>query len=264
MAQGDKRLVAYFAPAEGPSIQELRTALQGVLPEYMVPSAFVGLPSLPLTPNGKVDRKALPVPDDNAATGPNTSPPSTPVEEVLVGIWMEVLGVIASASTTTSSSSAATPCSRTQVASRIRKDLGVDLPLRALFESPTVAALAEEVQARLSGGHEAESHIVRAPRDAPLPLSFAERRMWFLDQFEPGTSTYNMPEALRLRGQLDEGALEQALVALVQRHEGLRTRFAPKEGEPRRVVDAETHFVLERHSLEASDAVDRQRRVFDS
>ena len=256
----DKRLVAYFTPAEV-STQELRTALQSSLPEYMIPSSFVGLASLPLTPNGKVDRKALPAPDPSEPAAEYVGP-GTPHEELLIGIWMDVLRVARVGIHDNFFELGGHSLLATQVVARIQKQLGVGLPVRALFDAPTVARLAEETQHRLAGSRSEERPILTVARDGPLPLSFAERRLWFLDQYEPGTSTYNMPEALRLRGRLDPEALERALGALVQRHEGLRTRFVAREGEPWRVVDAEARFVLERHSLEAP-AVDRERRALE-
>ena len=196
----------------------------------MVPSAFVLLDALPLTPNGKVDRRALPRAATQASGAARTSRRARADRaSCWRSIWRRgARRASASASTTTSSSSAATRCSATQVMSRVRAAFGVELPLRALFEAPTVARLAAAVDAAraASSGDRRRADSRRCRATAPLPLSFAQERLWFLDQLEPGqTRGYNVPAALRLRGPLDAHALEQALVELVRRHEVLRTTF---------------------------------------
>ncbi len=236
------------APVDG-----LRAALKRVLPDYMVPSAFVMLDTLPLTPNGKVDRKVLPAPDASGATADHAGP-RTPLEELLVDLWAGLMGGVRVGIHDNFFDLGGHSLLATQVVARIQELLGVELPVRVLFDAPTVARLAAEMQSRLAGSSTQERSIVGVARDGPLALSYAERRLWFLDQYEPGTATYNMPEALRLRGHVDAGALERALEALVQRHEGLRTRFVPRAGEPWRVVDAEAGFVLARHWLEDTGA----------
>uniref|UniRef100_UPI003B3A91E7 amino acid adenylation domain-containing protein n=1 Tax=Longimicrobium sp. TaxID=2029185 RepID=UPI003B3A91E7 len=230
MARGDggeQRLVAYVAGEV--ETDALRAHVRRSLPEYMVPSAFVLLDALPMTANGKLDRKALPAPE-YAADADRYVAPRTPMEEVLAGIWAEVLriervGVEASFFELGGHSLLAT-----RVVSRIREVLGVEVPLRALFEGPTVAELAGRVEdIRSAGEGDALPPLVPVAREAPLPLSFAQERLWFLHQMEPEDVGYNMHRSSRLRGGFDASALERALTELVRRHETLRTTFHPAE-----------------------------------
>ena len=207
------------------------------LPEYMVPAAFVLLDRLPLTAHGKVDRRALPVPEQRAGAGDAYAAPRTAAEEVLAGIWEEVLrtgrvGVEASFFDLGGHSLLAT-----RVVSRVRQAFGVELPLKAIFEAPTVAGLAARIEALLrSGAGPQAPPIERVPRGGPLPASFAQQRLWLVDRLEPGSPAYNVPFALRLRGGLDTAALRAALGGLVRRHESLRTTFAERGGAPVQVV----------------------------
>ncbi|HEX8272004.1 MAG TPA: non-ribosomal peptide synthase/polyketide synthase, partial [Longimicrobiaceae bacterium] len=238
---GGKRLVAYVVPAAepAPSARELRAWLRRILPEHMVPGAVVTLPRLPLTPGGKVDRRALPEPEAGAAGGAEFVPPSTPVQEILAEIWAAVLEVGSVGAADDFFALGGHSLLGTRVVSRVRDALGVELPLRALFEAPTLAGLAERIEALRSGGSEAAPPIVRVPRDRPLPLSFAQQRLWFIDRLEPGSAAYNMPYALRLRGRFDPALLGRCLTEVARRHETLRTVFATAGEEPvQRVQDA--------------------------
>ncbi len=235
---GDPRLVAYVVPrGEGsPAPAELRAHLRTRLPEHMVPSALVVLESLPLTPNGKLDRRALPAPDAHA--GEVRAAPSTLTEELLAGIYAHVLGAGGVDADTDFFEAGGHSLLATRVVSRVRAACGVELPLGAVFEAPAVRALAARVDAllRTDGGAQAPP-LVPTPRDgSPLPLSFAQQRLWFLDRMEPGSPAYNIPAALRVRGALDTGLLERALGAVVRRHEVLRTVFASRGGVPVQVV----------------------------
>jgi amino acid adenylation domain-containing protein len=218
---GETRLVAYLAP-EVPA--DLRDLLRERLPGHMIPAAFVGLAALPLTPNGKVDRKALPAPEVDAAE--ESAVPRTPTEELLAGIFTEVLrtgrvGVHDSFFDLGGHSLLAT-----QVVSRVREVCGVELPLRGLFASPTVAALARRVEEARRGGDGTQAPpLVALPRDGDPPASFAQERLWFLDQIGTLGAAYHLPMLLRLRGGLDVAALRRALDETVCRHEVLRTRF---------------------------------------
>ncbi|MEW5931800.1 MAG: condensation domain-containing protein, partial [Gemmatimonadota bacterium] len=232
-APGEKRLVAYVVPAEE-GVAGLREALGARLPEYMVPSAFVVLESIPLTSNGKVDRRALPAPE---RTDEETYvAPRTPAEEVLAGIWAEVLGLERVGVEESFFELGGHSLLATQVASRVRRAFGVEVPLGAFFEAPTVAALAAAVEELRGAGGVAAPPIERVPRTGPLPLSFAQQRLWLMDRIEPGSPAYNMHFALRLRGALDADALRAALDALVERHETLRTTFEERAGVPVQVV----------------------------
>jgi amino acid adenylation domain-containing protein/non-ribosomal peptide synthase protein (TIGR01720 family) len=246
---GDKRLVAYVAGQEGalPRAAEMRAHLEKKLPEHMVPAVFVALAALPLTPNGKVDRQALPAPGEGARDESAGEAPRDPVEEALVTLFAEVLDVGVDQLGIRSSFFALGGHSllATRVMARIRGIFGVDLPLRALFEAPTPAQLALQVEQALRGGQaEARAPLVRVPRDGPLPLSFAQERLWFLDQLTPGDPSYVVPIAQRLTGALDRAALERALSLLLSRHEALRTTFALEEGRPVQVIHEDATLPL--------------------
>jgi amino acid adenylation domain-containing protein len=241
-AAGERMLVAYAGVPAGSGVDAaaLRAHLRGRLPEFMVPGAIVVLDALPLSPNGKVDRRALPAPDADATASAGYVAPRTPTEEVLAAIWGQVLRLERVGAGDNFFDVGGHSLRATQVTSRIRDVLGVDLPVRALFEAPVLSALAARVDAA-----RAETAGVAAPRIVPvlrgegeIPLSFAQRRLWFVDRVAPGSSAYNLPTPLRLRGELDVDALRRALDELVRRHEVLRTTFALSErtGEPVQVI----------------------------
>jgi amino acid adenylation domain-containing protein len=249
-APGERRLVGYVVAAPGAQAEaaELRAHLRGKLPEYMVPSAFVVLDAFPLTPSGKVARRALPAPD--AAPAGAQVEPRTPAEEILAGIYAEVLRLERVGVEESFFALGGHSLLATRLVSRVRGAFGVELPLRALFEAPTVAALAGRVEALAREGRGVQAPpLVPVPRDRPLPLSFAQARLWFIDQLQPGSAAYNIPYALRLKGALDAEALERSLAALAARHETLRTRFAVLDGEPVQVIDPAGPVSLERIDL---------------
>ncbi|GAB6041222.1 amino acid adenylation domain-containing protein [Endothiovibrio diazotrophicus] len=261
-AEGEeKRLVAYVVADDAERCRpgELRRFLQARLPGYMVPSAFVLLDELPLTPNGKVDRKALPAPDAaNLGRETQYAPPRNPTEEGLATIWRDVLkigriGIHDSFFTLGGHSLLAT-----QVVSRIRRQFGVQLPLRRLFTHPTIAALAAVVE---PARRETQTVIGRVDRGQPLPLSFAQQRLWFLHQLEGATATYNMPTATRLTGKLDADALNWSLNEVVRRHESLRTRFVAVDGDVHQVIDEGSPFELPVTDLERLGDEEQTREV---
>ncbi|MCP4662642.1 MAG: amino acid adenylation domain-containing protein, partial [bacterium] len=229
-----ERLVAY-AVAGGdspPKAGELRSFLKERLPEYMVPAAYVELEALPLTPNRKVDRKALPEPQAGA-TAESYVMPRDPVEEILAGIWAQVLGLDRVGIRDHFFELGGHSMLATQVLSRVREAFRVELPLRRLFEGPTVAELAERVRAIRAREEGPEAAAIRpVPRDRELPLSFAQERLWFLDQLEPAVAAYNLRAVVRLSGRLEIAALATSLGEVVRRHESLRTRFVAHRGEP--------------------------------
>ena len=229
---GDKRLVAYVVAASGRVVDAaaLRADLAQRLPDYMVPSAFVLLDRLPLTPNGKLDRRALPAPDFTGVSEPRA--PRTPQEEILCGLFAEVLGLERVGPDDNFFALGGHSLLAMRLISRIRATLDVEVTIRALFEAPTVEALAK----RLDDGEAARPALHRRPRPAELPLSFAQRRLWFLDRLEGRSATYTIPFALRLTGALDQAALEAALGDLVERHESLRTIFPDTLGVPRQLI----------------------------
>ncbi|MCW6011061.1 amino acid adenylation domain-containing protein [Micromonospora sp. CPCC 205371] len=243
----DRRLVAYLVPdnpADGiPPAGELRAALSRRLPDAMVPATFVELASLPLTPNGKIDRHALPAPDSAApAAGDAYVAPATPTEEMLAGIWAQVLGLERVGVVDDFFELGGHSLLATQVSSRIAEVLGVVVPLAALFDHPTVRGLAGVLE---DGTRVTVPPVTAVGRDRPLPLSFGQQRMWFLDRLEPGSTDFNVPMHIRWRGHLDTGALERALDTLVLRHEVLRTRLMTGvDGTAVQVVDPPGRLVL--------------------
>ncbi|MBZ4423313.1 non-ribosomal peptide synthetase, partial [Myxococcus sp. RHSTA-1-4] len=241
----------------------LRAFLAQRLPEYMVPSAIVLLDAFPLTANAKVDRKALPAPEALMAPAGAYVAPRTPTEEQVASLFAQVLGVERVGATDSFFDLGGHSLLATRVASRVRSIAGVDLPLRELFESPTVAGLAARVDAlaRDSGTTALAPPLVPVPRTGPLPLSFAQQRLWFLDRLEPGSPFYNMPSVLWLDGALDVGALERSLTELVRRHEVLRTTFA--DG-PVQVIHPPPHLslpVVDLSSLPEASREDEARRL---
>ncbi|HJX28444.1 MAG TPA: condensation domain-containing protein, partial [Thermoanaerobaculia bacterium] len=246
-APGDRRLVAYVVgdAASDPGTEgALRQSLRERLPDYMVPSVFVMLPALPLTPNGKVDRKALPAPEWQRGEESHLAP-RTPVEEVLAGIWAELLGLERVGAADHFFDLGGHSLLATRVMSRLRGAFGIEMPLRDLFEAPVLADLAARAESalRASEGRPARP-LAPVPRKGPLPLSFAQQRLWFIHQLEPGSPLYNLPVVLRVEGRLDPEVLDRALGEIVRRHEALRTVFAAPDGEPVQVIQAAAPFGL--------------------
>ncbi|GAA0624941.1 hypothetical protein GCM10010174_50260 [Kutzneria viridogrisea] len=231
-------LVAYVVTAEGVPTEQVREHLAGTLPAHMVPAAFVRLDELPLTPQGKVDRAALPAPG-RATAGRG---PRTPVEEILCGIFAEVLGLPSVGVDEDFFDSGGHSLLATRAVSRIRSALAVDLPIRALFEARTVAELAGRVGL---GGGTRRPPLKPVPRterggDRTAPLSAGQRRLWFLNRLDGDKGAYNVPLALRMTGRLDTDALQAALRDLVARHEVLRSIFPDEDGDPYQRVLAES------------------------
>ena len=272
-AASSRELVAYVVPRQGqtaPTVEELRGFLKERLPESLIPQAWMLLESLPLTINGKVDLRALPAPLRPQAAQAFL-PPQGATEELIAGTWASLLRVPRVGRHDNFFELGGHSLLATQVMSRLNSALGTELPLRILFESATVAGLAARVDsARAEASGDALPPLVPAPRDAPLPLSFAQQRLWFLDQLEPGLTAYNVAGAVRLLGPLDVQAMAKSLEALVQRHETLRTTFALVDGQPVQRVHptVEVPVHVEALSGASEDAVrqrveEEARRPFD-
>ncbi len=231
-------LVAYVVAAQPLAVAELKDRLRQRLPEYMVPSAFVQMERLPLTPNGKVDRAALPAPEVGLEGGSQRS--LAPVEEIVAGIWCEVLGLESVSVDDSFFELGGHSLLATQVVSRARQAVGVEVPIRTLFEAPSIEGFAAAIETlRRQQQHEEPAlPLQRIDRDRPLPLSFAQQRLWFIEQMAPGNPAYHIPVALRLRGRLDVAALEDSFSELVRRHEALRTSFVSIDGEPQQSIHA--------------------------
>ncbi len=245
-APGDTRLVAYVAPrGAAPPAAALREHLRRSLPEYMVPSAFVVLDALPLSPNGKVDRKALPEPKDVRLTDEDDLVnPRTPTEEAVASVWSEVLGVGGVGAHDNFFDLGGHSLLATQVFSRLGEIIQTEVPLRRRFESPTVSGLAADIESRKVGEALPDPPVVPRPRYEEAPLSFAQQRLWFIDQWEPNSPQYNIATAVRLAGPLEANVLEQSLREVARRHEVLRTTFPTMEGQPVPVVAAEPDLSL--------------------
>jgi amino acid adenylation domain-containing protein len=258
-ASGERRLAAYVVVAEGaeaPPAAGLREWLRARFPEYMVPAAFIPVEELPLTPNGKVDRLALPAPA--ATADAEYQAPRGWTEELLAGFWSQVLGVERVGAHDDFFELGGHSLLATQVVSRAGRVFGVEVPLRAVFEAPTVAELAARIDALRLAGSSSVPPIERAERAGALPLSFAQQRLWLMDRLEPGSAAYNMPFALRLRGPADVEALRRSIEALTLRHETLRTSFGEQEGEPVQVIHPGATAALEVVDLRALPAEVRE------
>jgi amino acid adenylation domain-containing protein/non-ribosomal peptide synthase protein (TIGR01720 family) len=245
---GQTYLVAYVVADGSAAVRpsDLRDFLSERLLDHMIPAFYVHLPALPVTPNGKLDRRALPAVEyASTKRGELSGKALTPTEEMLAAIWCEVLALASVGLHDNFFELGGHSLLATQVISRVRQLLHAELSLRSLFEFPTLAELARAIesirQTEQSFGLPA---VLPVTRDIRPPLSFAQQRMWFLEQFEPGTYAYNMPGTVRLKGRLNVPALERGLNAIVRRHEALRTTFAEAEGQPFQVIAAELQVAL--------------------
>lgn len=260
--QGD-RLLAYVVEREGAGInsETLRSELLRKLPEYMVPSGFVFVDAIPMTANGKVDRRRLlEIEPDRTENSLRSAVVSGPVEELVAQTWAEILGGDQGSAGENFFSAGGHSLSAVQLVSRVNERLGVDVPVRALFESPTLREFARTVETELTERAGVRpSAIRRVDRSAKLRLSFAQQRLWFLDQLQPGSAFYNVPIAIRMKGSLDQEMLERSLNQVIRRHEVLRTGFRLEEGEPVQVIEETASLRMElidlRVNPEAQDAI---------
>jgi amino acid adenylation domain-containing protein len=267
---GTAVLAGWVVPREGASVNvgELRAFVAARLPAHAVPDAIATLDALPLTPNGKVDRAALPDPGTAPAAGYEA--PRGETEAVLAELWADVLGLPRAGRGDDFFALRGHSLLAIRLVARVRDLLGADLPVRALFDAPTPAALAERVEAARRAGTEPVPPLEPRGQAEPAPLTFAQRRLWFLDRMEPGRASYNLPAVVRLRGTVDAAALERAVAALAARHAALRTVFrAADSGEPRqvvldgagfRVVHTDVSHLGERAEAEALRAVEADAR----
>jgi amino acid adenylation domain-containing protein len=270
---GTERLVAYVVAdrnGNGASnnhqltdLYELRARLATRLPEYMVPSQIVVLEDLPILANGKVNRNALLAPDSASHTGSKPYvAPRTMVEEVIAGIWASLLATEQVGRDDDFFELGGHSLRATQLVSRLRKSFGVEVPLRVIFEAPKLSDIAAYVDSLVGSGQQQElSPILAVPRNQELPLSFAQQRLWFLDQLQPGSAFYNLPAAVRLTGTLDVAALEQSFNEIVRRHEALRTTFTSQDGRPSQIIAPSLHLTVPVEDLVEFAAEEREAKA---
>jgi amino acid adenylation domain-containing protein len=261
----EKRLVAYVLAAQEatPTTSDLRNFLKQKLPEYMVPAVFVLLDALPLMSNGKLDRRALRVPDrsrhelDGAFVAPRG-----PTEELLVELWAGLLGIDVVGVHDNFFDLGGHSLLATQLVSRVREAFQVEIPLRRLFEVPTVAGLAETIEAvRQAAQNLLPPPILPVPRNGDLALSFAQQRLWFFDRLKPGNPAYNIPAAVRLKGPFNLAALELSFNEIVKRHESLRTTFGDVDGRPTQLIAPNLTIKLPVIDLRSLPAGEREKEV---
>ena len=243
-----QRIVAYVVPQKEQTltVTELRDFLELKLPNYMVPSVFMMLEVLPLTPNSKIDRKALPTPDlTQQLPQPNFGVPDTPIEEMLAGIWADILGVEKVGINENFFTLGGHSLLATRVISQMRQVFEIELPLRRLFEEPTIARIAKDIEKAIKTGLGLETPPIRSiSLSQELPLSFAQQRLWFINQLQPGKGDYNISSAMHLFGWLNVMALEQSFNEVIRRHEILRTTFTARDGQPIQVIAPTLNFKL--------------------
>ncbi|SFK58154.1 non-ribosomal peptide synthetase [Methylocapsa palsarum] len=250
------RLVGYFVPRERGEIQpeELRVFLRERLPDYMVPAIWIELDALPLNQNGKLDRNSLPDPKPRDIA--SSDAPASPTEEIVAAIWAGLLAREHLARQDNFFELGGHSLLATQAVARINQAFAIEAPLRAIFEAPTIAALAARIDIARAQAFEPAAPVLKAPRDAPSPLSHAQERLWFMQQLDPGNPFYHFAVAVRVAGPIDAAALEASLNAIVQRHDSLRTVFQEEYGRVTQRVRAEERLTLAKEELEeaTSDA----------
>ncbi len=236
--ESEKRLVGYVVARAELEVSELRAYLETKLPEYMIPSVFVELTELPLTANGKVDRKALAAAELELAGTQEYEAPRSEVERLLAGIWAEVLGVERVGIYDNFFELGGHSLLATRVISRVRETFKLELPLRRLFEAPQLSGFASTVEQAMREEHQVEAPpLAPVSRERVLPLSFAQQRLWFLDQLEPMSNAYNIPAVVRLHGPFIPEVFTKALEEVMRRHESLRTRFVMDQGRASQEID---------------------------
>ncbi|HEY0602881.1 MAG TPA: amino acid adenylation domain-containing protein [Herpetosiphonaceae bacterium] len=246
---------------KGPGDEGLRAFLQSRLPEYMIPAAFVALHQLPRTPSGKLDRRALPAPHFGDQAADTFVAPRTPIETTLAALWAEVLNVAQVGIHDNFFALGGHSLIAARLMHRVRETFQLDLPLHSLFETPTVAGLAQRIAIMQQTEQSSALAIRPTTRTTDLPLSFAQQRYWFLDQLIPGSAVYNTPSALRLRGALDVSALERSLSTILERHAALRTTFDVVGGQPVQIINAASPLALPVIDLSAWPEIEREREA---
>ena len=247
--QGCQQLVAYIILDNKQILcqkisQEIREYLQHKLPAYMIPYVFVPLEYFPLTPNGKINYSAFPEPDVSTFQS-NYIAPRTPTEEIIANIWVQVLDIKNVGINDNFFEVGGHSLLGTQIISRIRDSLNIEIPLKLFFDFPTIAKLAEHIESRKSLNISGLSPIIEPrKKQKQLPLSFAQERLWFLTKLEPKRTDYNMPFILEIKGLLNIVALEKSINTIIERHEILRTNFSSIDGKPTQIINKDINFKL--------------------
>ena len=268
-ASGAKALVAYVVTGENVDavIPAVRAAIKADLPDYMMPAAFIALDALPLTPNGKVDRAALPAPSADVLMGDAYVAPRNDAEEKMAAIWQAILGLEKVGVKSDFFELGGHSLLATQCVSRIRDVFGVDLPVKALFTASTIEDLCQRLEAGDALSSLAPPPVERVARDQDMPLSFAQQRLWFLNQFETGDSehnistSYNMPAAIRIKGNLDTKILKKAFQKLVERHESLRTSFLIDNGRATQVIREPSDWFMDIRDISNLEYEEREAEI---
>jgi amino acid adenylation domain-containing protein len=262
-SEGHKFLVAYVSMSNGTGTEALRPYLAEHLPDEMLPSAFVQLDQLPRTLNGKIDRKALPALDAmQAEREKGYLGPRTPVEEIINGIWCEVLKLPSVARGDNFFNLGGHSLLVTHTILRVRDILKVELPIRSLFESPTLAQFSQLVQEQIGKGKQNElTTITPVPRDGDLPLSYSQQRMWIFESLASESASFHVPLGVRLKGKLRVAALEQTFSEIIRRHESLRTVFPAVNGGPVQIIQPPARCVLPIVDLSALSTADREQQA---
>ncbi|HSE17007.1 MAG TPA: amino acid adenylation domain-containing protein [Pyrinomonadaceae bacterium] len=248
-------------PAHRPSLTstQLKLFLKDRLPEYMIPAHIVKLKHLPLNQNGKVDIDALPDPNQEPDYEPQNYQPWSAYEEIVAGIWEDVLDVKVRSTAETFFDLGGHSLLAARVASRARDVLKVELPLRTLFEKPSLGALAAEIEIlKRLAPDQPLPEIVRVQQIGPIPLSFGQQRLWFLDQLQPGSNQYNSWRAILIKGALDQDALKRAITEIVRRHEVLRTTYRAQDGVPVQEVLKDPHVEIQEEDLRGEPDENRE------
>lgn len=258
---GALKLLGYVVPREGAALDTaaLRDQIAVALPSYMVPSAIMPLDRLPLTTNGKLDQRALPDPGPERTTGSQRQPEGA-LEQQVAALFCDLLNLPSVHADDDFFALGGHSLLATRLVGRLREETGAELRIRSVYEAPTVASLAQAIQAA-PRANDRPVLVARSPRPDPLPLSFAQERLWFLDRLEPGSAAYNIPLVFRIDGALDPDAMRMALAQVIARHESLRTRFVPRDGEPVQIVEPQVECPFVLHDLAGADAAAVQQAV---
>ncbi|TAE52225.1 MAG: non-ribosomal peptide synthetase, partial [Nostocales cyanobacterium] len=259
---GNKRLVAYIVSDKTLAVSELREYLQGRLPEYMIPNSFVYLEKLPLTPSGKIDRRALPAPSINTETKENYVAPNTPTEEILTGIWTQVLKIEKVGINDNFFELGGHSLLATQLVSRIRASFQVEIPLKNIFTAPTIEQLAQVIETtQKQQANTQQTPIQTRTENQEIPLSYAQQRLWFIDKLEPNSASYNLSAALKIQGELSIEALEISFKTIINRHATLRTNIREIAGKPQQIIHYQTDWKLSVINLENLDKETQEKQT---